>query len=252
MTKKNDEPKDMSFVLKRDMKPLSWMLNSRNTASNSLLYYDSKTKSNRALRYAVNQPTPFEDEQDGTAIIKPIIFEDGALFVPKENPVLQEFLMLHPKFNKSYEILDNSVNAQLELEKMYASDDAAAIARHLSVEKLEFIARVALSLNPDLMSISEVKRDVIRYSKQNPSGFMTFMNDAGAELDDIVTTCFNEGLLKTRANDTQVWFNLGTETPSKMMNVTGKAEMISEISEYLKTDAGIPIMQMLEKRVSEV
>ena len=57
--------KDRVFVLKGDKKPLSYMLQSRNKKNSPLLYFDESTSSNRALRYAANQKSIFEDEQDG-------------------------------------------------------------------------------------------------------------------------------------------------------------------------------------------
>jgi len=38
-----------------------------------------KENENRPLRYARNQKSPFEDEQDGNVILEPIVFEDGML-----------------------------------------------------------------------------------------------------------------------------------------------------------------------------
>ena len=76
--------------------PLSYTLASRNHPRFPLMWFDEKNNQNRALRYSINQKSPFEDEQDGNAIIEPIIFEDGFLRVPRTNPVLQQFLFYHP------------------------------------------------------------------------------------------------------------------------------------------------------------
>jgi hypothetical protein len=72
------------------------MLASRNTKRFPLLWYDEESNQNRPLRYAINQKSPFEDEQDGNAIVEAIIFENGFLAVPKQNPALQKFLYYHP------------------------------------------------------------------------------------------------------------------------------------------------------------
>jgi len=92
---------DKMYVLKKKNTPLSYMLASRNTRRSPLLHFDGK--SNRPLRYAVNQKSPFEDEQDGNAILEPIVFVDGALKVSKTNPVLQYFLELHPGNGQVFE-----------------------------------------------------------------------------------------------------------------------------------------------------
>ena len=65
-----------SYRLTRDVAPLTFMLPSRNTKRYPLLWFDEDKGINRPLRYAHNQKTPFEDEQDGNAIVEPIIFEE--------------------------------------------------------------------------------------------------------------------------------------------------------------------------------
>ena len=100
--KLNTKPGDKVYRL-RNSSPLSFILPSRSTKRFPLLHYDEKTNSNRPLRYAVNQKSPFEDEQDGSAIVDPVIFENGMLRVPKQNPVLQAFLHYHPMNGSVYE-----------------------------------------------------------------------------------------------------------------------------------------------------
>ena len=92
--KKQAVLKDRTYRLLGATAPLSYSLNTRNSRRKPLLHFDGQ--SNRALRYASNQQTPFEDDQDGNAILEPIVFEDGMLSVSKENQVLQKFLELHP------------------------------------------------------------------------------------------------------------------------------------------------------------
>jgi hypothetical protein len=96
MIKKNS-PTDKVYRLKNGS-PLSYTIATRNQPKFPLLWYDEVNNVNRALRYASNQRSPFEDEQDGNAIIEPVSFEDGLLVVPKTNPVLQLFLSYHPHY----------------------------------------------------------------------------------------------------------------------------------------------------------
>ncbi len=65
--------KDRVYVLKSDSTPLSFMLASRNTRRFPLMYFDEEKGVNRSLRYARNQKTPFEDEQDDNAILEPVV-----------------------------------------------------------------------------------------------------------------------------------------------------------------------------------
>ena len=74
---------DKVYKLTRNAAPLSFMLQTRSSSKRPLLYFDDTKGVNRALRYARNQNSPFEDEQDGNAIVEPVIFEDGFLRVPR-------------------------------------------------------------------------------------------------------------------------------------------------------------------------
>jgi len=87
--------------------PLSYTLASRNHPRFPLMWFDEKKQQNRPLRYAVNQKSPFEDEQDGNAIIEPIVFEDGFLSVQRTNPVKSKFIIqaLTISFNDDGSIL---------------------------------------------------------------------------------------------------------------------------------------------------
>jgi len=68
---------DKVYKLKKEAAPLSFMLPTRNSRRFPLMWFDEEKGENRALRYARNQRSPFEDEQDGNAIVEPVIFEDG-------------------------------------------------------------------------------------------------------------------------------------------------------------------------------
>ena len=48
------------------------------------------------MRYAKNQKSIFEDEQDKNVLIEPIIFEDGFLSTKRSDTLLQQFLSLTP------------------------------------------------------------------------------------------------------------------------------------------------------------
>jgi hypothetical protein len=77
-------PTDKHYKLKSQETPLAFMLPTKNSSRYPLMYFDEEQNVNRALRYARNQKSPFEDEQDGNAILEPIIFEDGFLQCSKK------------------------------------------------------------------------------------------------------------------------------------------------------------------------
>ena len=136
MKKTNEKYLSKSYRLTRQDAPLSYMLASRHSSRFPLLHFDEETGINRTLRYARNQQSPYEDEQDGNAILEPIVFEDGMLVVPKENQILQKFLHIHPGNGKIFYEVNHKKDASEELEFVEAELDAQILARELDTKKL--------------------------------------------------------------------------------------------------------------------
>jgi hypothetical protein len=239
------ESKDRIYRLKRNAAPLTFSIPVRNSKSLPLLYFDEEQNVNRALRYARNQKTPFEDEQDGNAIIEPVVFEDGFLSVPRTNPVLQEFLHYHPLNGVSFEEVNHEKDAQKEMEALANEADALIEARQMSVEQLEIVGRVLLGKDVSRMTTAELRRDVLVYAKKDPMGFMNMINDPSLQASSSVRMFFEKGLLSFRSNNKEVWYS----TPSnkkKMMNIPYGEDPYEMVMNYLQSEDGIDDLKMLE------
>ena len=156
---------DKVYRLTKDKAPLSYTIPSRHTKRKSLLYFDESTGVNRAIRYAKNQKSIFEEEQDGNVILEPIIFEDGFLRVSKQNQILQQFLAFHPANGKEFVEVDKEADASVEVDNLDLALEAQILAKDLDVEMLETIARVVIGLNIEKMTSAELKRDVRVFAK---------------------------------------------------------------------------------------
>jgi hypothetical protein len=225
--------------------PLSYTLASRNHPRYPLMWYDEKNNLNRALRYAVNQKSPFEDEQDGNAIIEPIVFEDGLLNVPKQNPVLQEFLHYHPLNGVVFAEVDKEKEAHIEVEDLNVEVDALIAARGLSLEQIEMLTRVMFGKDPSVISTAELKRDMLVFAKQDPYGFLSILNDPELQYQDQVRVFFEKGLLAVRNNSKDIYFN----TPSnkkKMCSIPFGENPYDVAAHFLRSDEGIDALKMLE------
>jgi hypothetical protein len=143
------------------MAPLAFMIPGRGTGNKPLLYWDEEKGENRPLRYARNQKSPFEDEQDGNAIVEPIVFEDGFLSVPKSNPVLQQFLHYHPMNGTRYEEVNDERDASVEVEQMNLEVDALVECKNMTIEALEHVSRILLGIDPARLTTSELRRDML-------------------------------------------------------------------------------------------
>ena len=242
------ELKNKAYKLTRNAAPLSFMIPARNSARTPLLYFDEEKGYNRPLRYARNQKSPFEDEQDGNAIVEPIIFEDGMLTVPKTNPVLQEFLNYHPMNGKKFVEIDQAKDAQEEYESMTTEVDALIEARSMSIDQMEVIARVIFNKDVSLMSTAELKRDVLVFAKTNPEMFMRAVNDPSLKLQSNVQRFFDNNLLSFRNHKRDVHYNL-PNNKKRMAIIPFEADPMEYLSEWFKSDEGVEVLQFLEKQL---
>jgi hypothetical protein len=225
--------------------PLSYTLPSRNHHRFPLMWYDEKNNINRALRYSVNQKSPFEDEQDGNAILEPIIFEDGFLAVPKNNPVLQEFLHYHPLNGITFTEVDKEKEASEEVEDLNIEVDALIEARQLSINQVEMLTRVLFGKDPSLISTAELRRDILIFAKQEPRDFLNIINDPELNYQAKIREFFENKLLALRNNDKEVWFNTPTNK-KKMMSIPFGDDPYDAAGSYLKSDEGLDSLKMLE------
>lgn len=230
--------------------PLSYTLASRNHPRFPLMWYDEKNNQNRALRYAINQKSPFEDEQDGNAIIEPIIFEDGFLSVPRTNPVLQSFLHYHPLNGMIFVEVDDEKDAASEVEDLDLEIDALIEARKLSLEQIEILTRVMFGKDPSTISTAELKRDILVFAKNDPRGFLTVLNDPELQFQAKIRLFFEEKLLALRNNDKEVWFNTSTNK-KKMLSVPYGESPFDIVGHYLSSDEGIDSLKMLEANAAQ-
>lgn len=238
---------DKSYKLTRDKAPLSFTIPSRNTKRASLLYFDEETGVNRSLRYAKNQKSIFEDEQDGTAILEPIIFEDGFLRVPKENQVLQKFLAHHPQNGKSFVEVDREKDASVDVDQLDLALEAQVMAKDLDIEMLETVARVVIGLRVDNLTTAELKRDVRLFAGRYPADFMESLNDPLLTLQNKCAKFFSEGLLVLK-NKKDVYFNI-KGNKKKLLTVPYGEDPLFILASFLQSDEGLEVMRILEDKL---
>lgn len=241
---------DKVYVLKRKVFPMSLMLCSRNTARKPLLYFDEETGQNRPLRYARNQKSPFEDEQDGHAILETIVFEDGLLTVPKNNQVLQKFLAYHPENGTLFQELDTRKDATEQIDWMMVQLEAQNTAINLDLSTREAIGRIVLGARVDRLSSEELKRDVLLYARNNPEEFLQMTNDPELRLQNIAAKALQDGLFVLKNNRRDIYFNL-PDNKKKLMGIPFGDDPIKLLTAYLQSDEGIELYKVLEKKYTK-
>lgn len=242
-------PKDRTYRMKNGS-PLSYTLQSRSNPKYPLLWYDETNNRNRPLRYAVNQKSPFEDEQDNNAILEPIVFEDGMLFVSKTNPVLQEFLYHHPMNGRVFEEVDNEKEAAEEVSDLTIEVDALIEARNLTIDQMEMLTRVMFGKDPSLVTTAEMKRDILIFAKRSPKDFLNIVNDPELKFQSKIHLFFDKGLLSLRSNNKEIWFSTPTNR-KKMCSIPYGHDPYEAAAAFLQSDDGIEALKMLETHLPQ-
>jgi|TARA_B110000967_G_C18700776_1_gene467733 hypothetical protein len=250
MATKKLQYKAKSYRLKQGQSPLSYMLASRHSSRSPLLHFNEETGVNEPLRYARNQKSPFENEQDGNAILEPIVFEDGMLSVGKENQVLQQFLALHPSNGFVFEEIDKERDAAAELEwveyELEAQIEAKKITKDIS--KLTQICRVLMGNAVENMTTAELKRDILVYAKNNPDDFLDTLNDPMLELMDDVYQFFNTSLLTLKNSGKDVYYNL-PNNKKKMLTVPFGEDVNFIVASFMQSDDGLEVYKLLKNKI---
>lgn len=248
--KKQQKYVDKTYRLMREAAPLSFMLPVRNSRRSPLLWFDETKGTNRALRYGANQKSPFEDEQDGNVIVEPIVFEDGFLTVPRTNQVLQKFLHYHPLNGKKFEEVNNEKDAAEVVEALNVQVDALIEAKKLTIEQLETIGRVLMATDVSKMTTAELRRDILIYAKEDPTGFLRMVSDPEIKLQSKVQMFFDESILGFRNNKKDVFFNL-PGNKKKMMSIPFGEDPMYVVTSYLQSDDGLEVLEYLEKQLED-
>lgn len=235
---------DKIYKLTRETAPLSLILASRHTQRFPLLWFDEETGTNKALRYARNQNSPFQEEQDNNAILEPIVFENGFLTVRKENQVLQKFLDFHPGKGRVYVLVDKAKEAAEIVQELNDEVDALIEARQLTVDQVENVGRVLFQVDVTKITTSELRRDILVFAKNQPKDFLLLLQDPMLKMNATIQSFFDKNLLQMRNKEKEVWFN----TPSnkkKMLNVPYGEEPTHMVASFFENDEGIEVLKHL-------
>lgn len=241
------ELKDRTYVLTTGYTPLTHTIPARHSGRFPLLWFDEINKEQRELRYATNQNSPFVDEQKGECTMGHIIFEDGVLFVPKEQQNLQKLLSIyHPARIRLYKELDTTADAIDELEDLELELNALNMAMNIEVDQAEAILRVEVGSVVTSMTSKEIKRDLLLFARSNPSLFLELANDDNVQLRNLAIRATEAGIIKLSQD--QRTFMWGTND-KKLVTVPFDENPYSAMAAFFKTDEGIEIFKSIEKKI---
>lgn len=192
------------YRLTGDATPPAWKLATRHTHRKPLLQYDEEKDESRALRYATNQRSFYEDEQKGEVVLAQVWFDEGQLTIQKTNPTLRKFMEIHPdnvanggsKFYKE----DKSAVAKSQEEQLDRAFEAETLARSISFDKMVAIHRSAVGETKSSQAeSSEIKRDIKVWAKNDPEWFLQQVDSEEVESNNDIERILEAKLIQLRA-----------------------------------------------------
>ena len=236
------EVKDRHYYLKNDKTPLTYTIRASN-----VFWFDEEKGYERELKYTTNQRTPFVDEMVGDQRLAHIVFQNGALHVPKEKTVLQKFLDLHPSNGILFEEHKPVEEAASEVDMLEFEAKAMQVALDLDLQMTEAVLRAEIGSKVTEMSSSELRRDLLVFAKRNPILFLELVTDENIQLRNFAIKAVEYGLLSVSQDQRTVsWASTG----QKIMNIPFGDHAYSSLAAWFKTDEGMEVYNNIEKRLN--
>jgi hypothetical protein len=245
-----EESIDRAYKLKRKTAPISFTLQSMNSKRKPLMHFDESKNQSRALRYSPNQKSPFEDEQKGQALLGEIVFEDGQLFVPRTNPVLQEFLKYTPDNGKKFEEVNTAKDAETTLDNMDMEDEARAAAKDMDGEMVLVMSKVIWATkNHDKLSSFELRRDLRLFAKTEPKKFLGTLKNPKLKMYSEIQGFLDSGILSLKNHGREVWTN--TDEKQRVLSANKSEDMSEMLADFLAGEKGSEVLNMLRNYSEE-
>ena len=235
------EVKDRVYYLKSRAKPVS-----RSIKSSGVYWFDEENATNRELKYCKNQQTCFVGEMKGDQLLSHIIFRAGALFVPKQEVVLQKLLSLyHPDKDRIYIEHKPVALAEDQLDILEREIEALDLARSIDIDLMEAIMRTEFGSRVANLSSKELKRDCLLFARRNPALFLELASDDNVTLRNFGIRATEAGILNLSGDQRYfTWASNGR----KLLTVPFDEHPYSALAAWFKTDEGMEVYSNIEKR----
>ena len=234
------------YYLLHSITPLTFTLQTKHSTQYPLLHFDKNTNTQRELRYATNQNSPFVDEQKGECTLGHVIFEDGVLTVGESQQNLQKFLHHHPKKENIFKEWDQKEIAQDDLADLDAELEAMTAAKNMELDHAEAVLRVEKGSEVASLSSKELRRDLLLMAKKNPGAFLSIANDENVGLRNTAIRAVEQHIVKLSQD--QRTFHWGSND-RKLLTVPFDENPYSAMAAWFKTDEGVEVFKTIEKKL---
>lgn len=221
-----------------------------------LLFFDKETKSYKSIRYAINYPSPFVDDQRAAGydiVSEQILFENGHLFVPAENKNLQVLLEHHPmnelNGGKVFYEFDPTKIAKEEMNYLKVEAEAMKVAFDMDINTASALLRGELGADIHEMKSDILTREVLRSAKSNPVKFLESTQDLESLMVKYIAyTSIDFGICSlTDSKQVYRWADNG----QKLLSIPFGEDTFSYIANWFTTDDGLEVMGKITSKLKK-
>jgi hypothetical protein len=124
--------------------------------------------------------------------------------------------------------------------------EAMNMATSMDIDEAEAIMRAQNGSKVSKMSSKELKRDLLVFARNNPALFIDLANDDNVHLRNLGIKAVERGII-TLSQDQRTFYY--ADTNRKLMTVPFDEHPYSALSSYFKTDEGMEVLNVIEKRL---
>jgi hypothetical protein len=211
--------------------------------------YDEEKDTVRELRYCPNEPSVWRDEQSENATRQSVIFNEGRLFVRKDQPNLRAFMEKHPlnaaNGGKMFKLVDKKRDAEVQLKKEFALTDAIAMVRDKEIQDLLPVAMFfGVNINS---SVSDIRYNLLQIAKKKTQEFVSAFDSPQVRTRSILQQAADYQIIKLN-KDSVKWF----DSNSMIVSVPVGQEPLDVMARFCLTEKGAPVLATLEERLERL
>ena len=214
-----------------------------------LRIYDEESDSIRIARYCPNEDSIWKENQSELSKVEPITFRDGYLTVRADQPNLRAFLDIHPanvaNGGKMFKKIDNKVNSEKEVEKEFEVFDAISLVKSSELNDLLAVA-LYFKVNID-RNISEIKFDLLKIAKKNPSGFIQSFDDPTVKCKATIRQALEYQVIRS-SKDSVRWY----DSNGVIVSVPHGQDPVDIMSRFCLTEKGASVYASIQDELERV
>ena len=211
--------------------------------------YDEEKDTVREIRYCPNEPSIWRDEQSENAKRQSVIFNEGRLFVRRDQPNLRAFMDKHPlnvaNGGKMFRMVDKKRDAEQVLEKEFLLTDAITMVRDKDIQELLPVAMYfGININT---SVSDIRYNLLQLAKKKTQEFIESFDSPQVRTRSVIQQAADYQIIKL-AKDSVKWF----DSNSMIVSVPVGQDPLDVLARFCLTEKGSSVLSTLEERLERL